>query len=201
MARTTKKKRRDPPALLAGTSSQYLGERPLPKVLRTRAFVLILGPRGSGKSAVARQVLPDAITLRGDKLDTEAARAVRRRKWPDELQSAPELIIDGPSFLSRRAGVRRLLEQLLSERAEAGLRTTVVQGPDDSALLLADAVQPHQRATVNLRFPQRRGRQRFTRLIAAELGSPLDAAEGLVIEEPWTYLKVIRALHRLKRQG
>ena len=187
--------------MLAGTSSQYLGGRALPKVLRQRALVLVLGPRGSGKSAVARQILPSATILRGDKLDAEAARAVRRRRWPEELCEASELIIDGPSFLSRRAGVRRLLDQLLDERAAQGKRSAVVQGADDSALLLADAVEPHLRATVNLRFPQRNGRLRFARRLAEELGVPRDAADALVVEEPWTYLKVIRALHRMKRQG
>ena len=163
--------------------------------------MLVLGPRGSGKSAVARQVLPNAAILRGDRLDAEATRAVRRRKWPEELTTAQGLIVDGPSFLSRRIGVRRLLDQLLGARAANGLRSAVVQGADESALLLADAVEPHLRATVNLRFPQRRGRLRFARKTAAELGLDPEHADGLVVEEPWTYLKVIRALHRLKRQG
>jgi len=170
-------------------------------VLRERALVMVLGPRGSGKSAVARQILSGALVLRGDRLDIEATRAVRRRRWPEELRVAEELVIDGPSFLARRVGVRRLLERLLAERAADGHRTAVVQGADQSALLLADAVEPHMRATVNLRFPQRKGRRRFARRIACELDVPVEIADGLSVDDPWTYLKVIRALHRQKRQG
>ena len=164
-------------------------------------MVLVLGPLGSGKSSVARKVLGgQPLVLRGEALDAEAVRAVRRRSWPEELSLAPALLIDGPSFLHRRPGVTRLLSQLLAERAEGLLKTAVCQGADDSLLVLADAVDPHQRATVHLRFPQRRGRLRFAKRRCAELGLPGSAALELSIEEPWTYLKVIRALHRRARE-
>ena len=116
-----------------------------------------------------------------------------------DVARAAELMTARCAARERRAGgtLARRVNALLQEKRPWNEFFERFLWPEH----LAARVQPHQRATVNLRFPQRRGRQRFTRLIAAELGSPLDAAEGLVIEEPWTYLKVIRALHRLKRQG
>ncbi len=165
-------------------------------------MVLVLGPRGAGKSAVARKILGgQPVVLRGDRLDTEAIGAVRRRTWREEFLLAPTLLIDGPTFLQRRPGVTRLLLQLVQARAEGQMKTAVCQGEDESLLLLADAVEPHERATVHLRFPQRRGRLRFAKRRCVELGLPPAAALDLVIDEPWTYLKVTRALMRVARES
>jgi hypothetical protein len=151
---------------------------------------------------VARKVLGgQVLVLRGDRLDTEVVGAVRRRSWPEELVLAPALLIDGPSFLQRRPGVTRLLAQLLQVRAADGRKTAVCQGADESVMLLADAVDPDQRATVSLRFPQRRGRLRFAKRRCVELGLPPSSALELNIDEPWTYLKVIRALKRVAREA
>ncbi len=185
-----------PPALLVGTSTEYIGRRPLPRVLRSRPFILILGPLGVGKTTVALRVLGgDALILQGEALHTAAVRAVRRKRWTGELLGAPALIIDGPTYLGRRPGATRLLLELIRARADQGLRTIVCQGQgDDSAALLADALEPELRATLTLRFPIGRGRQRFQVRMAQRMGLEPAVGRRLVVEEPWTYERVLAAL-------
>lgn len=162
--------------------------------------MLVLGPAGCGKSSLARRLAgADGYTLRGDKLDTEAVRAVRTGRWPETLHQAPVLVIDGPTFLGRRPGVTRLLTVLLRERVADGLKTVLCEGSDDSLSVLAENIAPNLRVTVNLRFPQQRGRRRFAKRIADELGLPASVPQELTVEAPWTYRKVIRALHRARR--
>ncbi|MCP4919298.1 MAG: ATP-binding protein [Proteobacteria bacterium] len=169
-------------------------------MLRLRPVVLVLGPPGCGKSSLARRLSgSNGFTLRGDKLDAEASRAVRKRSWPDELHQAPVLVIDGPTYLARRPGVTRLLTVLLRERIADGLKTVICEGSDDSIQVLTENIAPNLRVTVNLRFPQRRGRLRFAHRIAKELGLPVGAVEDLAVDAPWTYRRVIRALHRTRR--
>lgn len=175
----------------------YLRARALPKVLRERELVVVLGPPGAGKTSVAKRVLGASVTtLRGDKLQDACNRAVRRRAWPSELIEARALLIEGPTFLARRRGAARLLGELIAARVALGLKTAVTEGADDSALLLLDAVHPRHRATVNLRFPKVAGRKRFAKQRAEELGLPARLGAELQVEEPWTYRKVIRALGR-----
>lgn len=179
----------------------YLRARALPRVLRERELVVVLGPPGSGKTSVAKQVLASTVTtLRGDKLQDACTRAVRRNAWPPELVQAKGLLIEGPTFLARRRGAARLLGELIQARVKLGLKTVVTGGADDSALLLLDAVHPRHRATVNLRFPQVGGRKRFAKQQAERLGLPQSLGAELQIEEPWTYRKVMRGLRRSAKE-
>ena len=190
-------------ALLGGTSSEYLGKRPLPKLLSERPFIVILGPRGVGKTSVAKRVLGrNPVVLKGQVLHDAAASAVRRRRWPEQMLDCPALLIDGPTLLSRRPGVTRLLQELIRERAERGLRTAVCQGDgDDSVLLLADEGDVQQRVTLNLRYPQGRGRVRFAARVCEELGLDRRYARTVQPDGLWTYLKVIRSLKKIERDG
>jgi len=57
------------------------------------------------------------------------------------------------------------------------------------------------RVTLNLRYPQGRGRIRFAVRVCEELGIDRRYARTTQPEDPWTYLKVIRALKRIEREG
>ncbi|MFT5584347.1 MAG: hypothetical protein ACI9VR_001932 [Cognaticolwellia sp.] len=180
----------------------YLRARALPRVLRERELVVVLGPPGSGKTSVAKRVLACSVTtLRGDKLQDACTRAVRKSAWPNELVQAKGLLIEGPTFLARRRGAARLLGELIQARVKLGLKTVVTGGADDSALLLLDAAHPRHRATVNLRFPQVGGRKRFAKQQAEDLGLAQSVGAELQIEAPWTYRKVMRALRRAVRDS
>jgi len=188
------------PAALTGTSGEFLGLRPLPRLLQDRCLVVILGPRGVGKSSVARRVLATRpLVLRGQALQDAAARAVQRKRWADEVLDAPAFVIDGPTYLYRRPGATRLWMSLIQQRCERGHRTAVcgVEG-DESAVLLLDAIEPERRVTLNLRYPVGRGRRRFASRVCDELGLERQHAK-IEVSEPWTYLKVMRALKRTAR--
>ncbi len=162
--------------------------------------MVVLGPRGVGKSSVARRVLgARPLVLRGQALQDAAARAVQRKRWADDILAAPGLVIDGPTYLHRRPGAVRLWMALIRERCERGNRTVVCGvEEDESAVLLLDAIPPEGRVTLNLRYPVGRGRRRFACRVCDELG--LERQHGKVeISEPWTYLKVMRALKKLVR--
>ena len=187
--------------MVVGTSGQFLGKRRPSGELAKKPVVLVLGAQGVGKTSVAKRLGGDqAKVLRTQSLNEAAVVAVRKRRWPDELMTAPSLVLDGPTFLSRRPGVSRLLISLIRERSESGLRTVICQkGDDDSVLLLCDELPDDSRVLLNLRFPTGGGKTRFAGKVCDELDLHRKHARGLVVSEPWTYLKVIRALHKVKR--
>jgi hypothetical protein len=188
--------------MVVGTSGQFLGKRRPSGELAKKPVVLVLGSQGVGKTSVAKRLAGDqAKIIRTQALNEAAVSAVRKRKWPEELMLVPSLILDGPTFLSRRPGVSRLLISLIRERSDAGLRTVICQkGDDDSILLLCDELSDNTRVLLNLRFPTGGGQTRFAGKVCDELEIHRRHARELVISEPWTYLKVIRALHKVKRE-
>jgi len=187
--------------MLVGTSGQFLGKRQPSGELARKQVVLLMGEPGVGKTSVAKRLVgKDATVMRTKALNEAAVVAVRKRKWPDALLCTEALILDGPTFLSRRPGVTRLLVTLIKARNKSGLRTIICQrGDDDSLLLLCDELPESSRVLLNLRFPMGSGQTRFAGKVCDELGIHRRYARDLSISKPWTYLKVIRALHKIKR--
>lgn len=197
------------PALLSGTSSEYLGRRALPRILRERAVVLLLGEQGVGKSTVAARLaetlgpLPGRSkvsaglhTLDAAGLQDAIVAYVTNRRWSDVIRNSGVLVLDGPVWLHVRPAQLQCLVGLFKERAERGRRTFVCQGPDEASLpALMRAMEPGSLVTIALRFPKGpQGRLRFARRACDELGLLRSQARGTEGLEPWGYDLVIQHL-------
>ena len=192
------------PALLAGTSTEYLGKRPLPKVLRDRPIVIIMGPDGVGKTSVACRIAGDgARRLSAPALQQAILRRVRTGAWSKALVKARGLILDGPVWLRNRPGVVELIVELLRARSEAGRSTVVCQANTDCHVDVLIAAAPRGTlALVGLRFPKgKRGRLRFARRMCELRGIPKDAARGTDQILPWRYDRVIEAIEAWDQTG
>lgn len=188
------------PGFVTGTSSEYLGARPLRRILRERALVVILGPRGSGKTSVARRVAQQTsertLYLDTAALQDEVLRRTRTTAWSERVLEVPVLVLDGPVFLANRPAVCGFLRDLIQARLLAGRRTVVCEVAQDGSMdRLMVGVPAGRMATVGLRFPaSRSGRMRFARRCCDELGLPRSAAQGTDALEPWGYDRVIEDL-------
>lgn len=194
---------RDPngplPAHLTRTSWEFLGRRPLPRVIADRPVVYVLGGQGVGKTAVARRLAEGGLECDGPRLRALLVDAVRHRGFPAEVRDAPALILDDVDCLYGRYGAVDLLGQLLRLRADAGRKTVIVQGPaDGSVTLLFGPVPLHWRASVLLRFPVGRGRRRHVLRVCAERSLTFTRAREAVNLEPWSYHRVARFLDNLE---
>ncbi|MBN2799605.1 MAG: hypothetical protein JXX28_10695 [Deltaproteobacteria bacterium] len=185
------------PALVTGTSTEFLGGKPIPRRVRERRVVFVLGPPGSGKTSVARRLSGTGA----HELDAKAVQAalvdrIGALGWSEELLSAPSLVLDGPVWLRNRPAVVEVLCELLTLRAEAGLRTVVCQADRDASIhLLVGALAVHHYVVLGLRLPVgRRGRMRFARRMCDKLGLEHGAARGTADIEPWSYAAVARHL-------
>lgn len=185
------------PALLTGTSTEYLGLRPLPRVLVERPHVVVLGPPASGKTTVAQRLAgPGARYLDRHATQNALVHQVRHRRWAEELRSAAALVLDGPVWLIHRPAAVQALRALLDHREAAGLRTFLCQDPNGGSVYpLIDHREPGSTVFVGLRFPEgRRGRTRFARRACEARGLPAELATGLDRLDPWTYTRVLDAL-------
>lgn len=186
------------PAFFTGTSAEYIGDRPLPRAVRERAVVFVLGPAGVGKSVVAARIADDPIHV----LDTPTVQQaiiarVRTGAWTPELVEANGLVLDGPVWLNNRPGVVDLLSELLRIRADAGRRTVVCQADTDASVhLLLERFEAGRCATIALRFPSsRRARLRAAERLCVQLGVPVRHARGTASTPDWSYRAVI---HRIR---
>jgi len=192
-----RRRRRGPdPALISGTSTEFFGRKPLPRAVKLRPLLFLLGPAGVGKSTVARHLLGDDAPYLEERalLDALASR-VRHRKWPDQIDTVPHLILEGLCFLPRRPGAAQALSDLVEARVSAGLKTVLTQAGDASSMnTLMEKIPPEQRATVVLRFPVGRGRVRYAARLCDELGIPRTYARLAQDVDPWTYERIRQTL-------
>lgn len=185
------------PALLTGTSGEFMGRKPLPRLLRERKVIYVLGPHGVGKSRVARLLSgPSREDLDRQSLEHALIERVRTGKWANTLLRAPSLVIDGPVWLRNRHGAVTLLLELARLRAAAGYRTVICQAElDGSVEELISASEPGSAVVVGLRFPTgKRSRLRCARDLCDELGLPHEVAIGSDTLDPWRYDRLVAYL-------
>lgn len=182
----------------------------MPRILRERHVILVLGPKGVGKSSVAQRLasldLPCAkgvLCLDTRQLQDALVVQVGARGWDPRLLEVPALVLDGPVWLHNRPAAVRALCELLRIRAERGLRTLVCQSDHDCSIdVLMGALEAGSSVVVGLRFPKgTRGRLRFARRVCEELDIPRSLARGSDLLEPWGYEAVIAYLAARKRRG
>jgi hypothetical protein len=190
--RSTRRQESARPAFLTGTSAEFLGDRPLPRVLLVRPHIVVLGPAGSGKTRVARRLAgPDARYLDRRATQNALVQQVRKGRWNDDLADAAALVLDGPVWLAHRPAAVHALRDLLDLREAAGRRTILCQDPGGGSVYpLIDGRIPGSTVLLGLRFPEGRGRRRHARRLCDERGWDADLASGLERLEPWSYDRV-----------
>jgi hypothetical protein len=187
------------PSFLTGTSTEYLGKRPLPRVVRDRYVVIILGPPRSGKTSVAwRFAGSEAVYLNTRQLQDALVARTRNGSWSKALIEASALLLDGPCWLSNRPGVVSMLAELLLVRAAARRRTVICQcDTDGSVTELIGEMSPGSLVVIGLRFPMGlKGRLRFARRMCDDLAVARSRARGTEKLESWDYDVVVAVLRR-----
>ncbi len=177
-------------AAITRTSGEILGRRGQPHAIDGRPLLFVFGPRGVGKTVVARRLLERSGSVLEVDFREALVEAVRRGAWPERFVVAPALLFDGLDCLTGRFGAIGMLVRLLELRARDGRRTVLCQGADESLREVARRLDCGSRATLLLRFPVGRGRRRHVQLRAADLGVAWEHARGLATVEPWTYALV-----------
>lgn len=192
------------PALLTGTSGEFMGRKPLPRLLRQRRVVFVLGPHGVGKSTVAKSLAgTDRIDLDRTEVERRLLDRVRRGSWSDEIDAIPSLVLDGPVWLRNRHGAAALLLEVARVRSIAGRRTLFCQAENDGSIEeLISLTEPGSAVVVGLRFPGgRASRLRHAYEKCEELGLPHEAAHGSEALDPWRYDRLVPFLVERAARG
>lgn len=190
------------PSLVTCTSSEFLGGRPLRRIVLARPVVVIMGEARTGKSSVASRIarasMGPALSLDGKSLQHELVARARTGAWSVGTECAGTLVLDGPTFVRCRPAAAKFLRELLSLRIAAGRRTILCETPRDRSLdTIVSEVPAGAMVTIGLRFPNSRsGRMRFARRCCDGLDLPRSHARGTDLLEPWGYDAVTSALQQ-----
>ena len=159
-------------------------------------MVFLMGPRGVGKSTVAKSLAGDEVRyLSDDKVLELLNTHARERVWDQALVEASSVVIECPCFLERRPSAFRALQDFIRARSGGGRHTFVCEAESGTPMEdLMAAVHPGYRATVVLRFPIGRGRKRFALRVCHELGVSMEYARDTEHIDPWTYAAVREAI-------
>ena len=184
------------PALVSGTSQEFIGEKPLPRVIRDRRMLFILGPGGVGKTTSPRPWLAKmpSRSRRAMSSAPSMSRPVPGSGRPiSSMHRASCWSVPASSIADRR--LENALRTLLRLRAGGGRRTVVVEAESGTSMeRIMEAVHPGYRATIVLRFPVGRGRLRFAKRLCSDLGISDVSAKATTEIHPWTYAAVRAAL-------
>jgi len=187
------------PVLISGTSSEFLGSKPLPRALTSREVLFFFGPSGVGKTMVARRVLgEDTLLIDQQSLNRLVSLRIRTRRWPKKLDQVNKLIIEVPCFLDQRPQVFSLLRSLIQTRIRSGFRTAILDAEDDGPVhRLMRMIHRDERATLVLRFPEGKGRYRFALRACREHSLPLSCARWLAQLDSWNYTRMFGAMEKM----
>ena len=190
------------PALVSGTSREFVGEKPLPKVIRSRTMLFLLGPAGVGKSTVAKSLGgPESVYASEQEMLQAINHHALKRSWSHSLEMASTLVVECPCFLDRRPAALQAMKALLRARSGGGRRTLICEPESGTSMeALMSAVHPGYRATIVLRFPIGRGRKRFAHSVCDELGVSRSLARKTDQMDPWSYLGVIALIEQRSRE-
>jgi len=191
------------PTLVSGTSTEFLGRKPLPRAVARRPVVFLLGPKGVGKTTVALHLAgAQRCYLPEEELLGVLRAYARARCWAEAYLSPAALVLEAPCFLSRRPAVTLALQDLLQQRTSRGGRSFVCEADDEDPMReLIGSLSPKDKATMVLRFPVGRGRRRYVLRMCDELEVDRSHARQATQLVPWTYALARQALMDLSTRS
>lgn len=191
------------PTMVSGTSTEFLGRKPLPRAVTRRPVVFLLGPKGVGKTTVALALAgPSRRYVPEEELLSMLLDFARSRCWGEDFLAPAALVLEAPCFLSRRPAVSRALHTLLEQRMARSGRTFICEAEDaDPMAELIGLLHPKLKATVLLRFPVGRGRRRYVLRMCDEIGIDRAHSRAASILDPWSYASARRVLMELSTRS